>query len=80
MKKVTWDNETNFSITVAMLIGQIELYDHIWSIRDDLDEGLHFKEAIELVKKFIEVIENIPDCCADSFSYEMIDELREEYL
>lgn len=56
-----------------MLIGQVELYDHIWSIRDDLDEGLHSREAIELVKKFIEVLENMPDGCADSFPYEMID-------
>lgn len=63
-----------------MLIGQVELYDYIWSIRDDLDEGLHSREAIELVKKFIEVLENIPDGCADSSPYEMIDELRVEYL
>ncbi len=79
-EEATWYNETNFSVTVAILIVQMEIYDHIWNIRNDLDEGIHSKEAIELVKEFIEVLEDIPDGCADSFPFEMIDELREEYL
>lgn len=79
-EEATWDNETNFSVTVAMLIGQIEIYDHIWAIRNNLDEGVHSKEAVELVKEFIEVLEDIPDGCADSFPFDMIDELKEEYL
>lgn len=79
-EEATWDNETSFSVTVAMLIGQIEIYDHIWAVRNDLDEGIHSKEAIELVKEFIKILEDIPDGCADSFPFDMIDELKEEYL
>lgn len=43
------------------------------------DEGEHSSEAIELVRKFVKMLEEIPDGCADLFLFELIDELRNEY-
>ena len=40
----------------------------------------HSRKAIQLVREFIEILEKIPDGCADPFPFELIDELKEEYL
>lgn len=40
----------------------------------------HSIEGIELAKEFIACLEDILDGCTDSFPFNMIDELREEYL
>ncbi len=74
------ENEMNFSRDVSMLISQIEIYDQIWFVRHMPKEGKHSTEAIDLVKDFISLLEAIPDGCAESFPFGMIDELREEYL
>ena len=42
----------------------------------DLQTG----EAIPLVREFIQLLEEIPDGCAEVFPFEIIDLLREEYL
>ena len=74
------DNEMHFSRDVDMLVSQIEIYDQIWYVRHMPKEGKHSVEAISLVKDFIILLESIPDGCAESFPFETIDELREEYL
>ncbi len=74
------DNEMDFSCDVSMLISQIEIYDQIWYVRHMPKEGKHSAEAIVLVKEFISLLEEIPDGCAESFPFEIIDELKEEYL
>lgn len=40
----------------------------------------HSIEGIELVKEFIACLEDIPDGCTEFFSFDVIDELRGEYL
>lgn len=74
------DNESNFSIDVGMIISQLEIYDQIWFVRHMPKEGEHSREAIELVAEIVSRLEDIPDCGAECFPFELIDELKEEYL
>ena len=74
------DNESNFSIDVGMIISQLEIYDQIWFVRHMPKEGDHSREAIELVAEIVSRLEDIPDCGAECFPFELIDELKEEYL
>lgn len=74
------ENEFNFSRDVDALISQIEIYDQIWFVRHMPPEGKHSAEAVELVKEFVEQLEEIPDACAERFPFDIIDELKREYL
>ena len=74
------DNEMNFESEVWKLISQIEIYDQIWFVRNTPNMGKHSKKAVDLIAEFIAVLEEIPDGCAETFPFEMIDELRTEYL
>ena len=44
------------------------------------EEGQHSREAIDLVEEFTDKLEEIPDGGAELFPFELIEELREEYL
>ena len=74
------ENEMDFARDVSMLISQIEIYDQVWFVRHMPKEGKHSTEATDLVRNFISLLEEIPDGCAERFPFEIIDELREEYL
>ncbi len=74
------DNEFEFREDVEVLIGQIELYDRFWLDHNGDISAKHSRQAVELVKKFIAKLEEIPDGCAEFFPFETIDELRREYL
>jgi hypothetical protein len=74
------ENEFSFSAEVDMLISQVEIYDQIWCARHVPKQGKHSAEAIGLVKAFISKLEDIPDGCAELFPFELIDELKEEFL
>ncbi len=88
----TESNEFRFSTEVDRLVFQIEVYDQIWYARGSKDhpgvcrkdeDGLmhgHSREGIELVKQFVEGLKKIPDGCAEQFPFELIVELRKEYL
>lgn len=73
-------NEIDFSIDVDMLVSQIEIYNQIWYARHMTENSNHSREVVELVKEFIARLEEIPDGCAESFPFELIDTLRKEYL
>ena len=81
-------NEFNFSMDVGRLVSQIEIYDHVWFVRegrtraigDDSVSEKHSSKAVELVGRFVAELEEIPDGCAELFPFELIDELRSEYL
>lgn len=79
-EEVNYNNEGNFCVTVGMLIQQIEIYDQIWTVRNLSDSNKHSKKTAELVKEFITVLESIPDKCAEYFPYDVIEDLRREYL
>ena len=76
------DNEMQFSQDVDQLISQIEIYDQIWYARHmpEDHEQQHSEEAVALVREFVEVLESIPDGCAETFPFETIEELTREYL
>ena len=40
----------------------------------------HSKEAVDVIREFVKKLEEIPDGCAETFPFELIDELKEEYL
>ena len=73
-------NELDFSIDVDMLVSQIEIYDQIWYVRHVPEDGAHSAEAVALVREFIEKLEEITDGCAEIFPFELIEELKKEFL
>lgn len=80
-------NEMNFSADVSLLVYQIEVYDQVWYARPGEVDGIpgiegakHSTKAVALVKEFIAKLETICDGGAECFPFELIDELRAEYL
>jgi hypothetical protein len=75
------ENESEFGFDVAMLISQVEIYDQIWCARNvSTVKGEHSAKAIGLIKEFVAKLEKIPDGCTESFPFELIEELKEEFL
>ena len=87
-KEANERNEFNFSMDVERLVSQIEIYDQVWFVRegrthaisDNSESEKHSSKAVELVRRFVAELEEIPDGCAELFPFELIDELRSEYL
>jgi hypothetical protein len=73
-------NESAFEFDVQTLIWQIEIYDQVWYARHVPASGSHSVEVKELVREFVAMLEEIPDGCAERFPFELIDELKEEFL
>lgn len=73
-------NEMDYNYDVGMLISQIEIYDQIWFVRHSPKRGRHSVEAIELVREFVERLEDMDIYDAERFPYDTIDELKKEYL
>ena len=79
-------NESDFSCDVGQLVSQIEIYDQIWTVRAMKQSVVNSKgrrhslRTRELVAAFVKALEEIPDGCAECFPFEMIDNLRGEYL
>ena len=73
-------NEMDFSVDVQQLVSQIEIYDQYWSVWHVPKEGEHSEETVQLVRVFVDKLLAIPDSGAEYFPFELIDELREEYL
>lgn len=59
-----------------MIISQLEIYDQIWFVRHMPKKGEHSREAKKLVAEIVSRLENIPDGGAESFPFELIDELN----
>ena len=73
-------NEAEYIIAVNQLISQIEIYDQIWFVRNIPKSGNHSLEARDLVIEFISILEDIPDECAERFTFDIIKELKEERM
>ena len=73
-------NEWDFSLDVRRLLYQAEIYDRIWFVRHMPENGKHSHEGISLIQDFVKYLEEIPDECAECFPFEMIEELKKEYL
>ena len=79
------ENEMSFSLDAERLVDQIEIYDQVWLKRHPgqepgTDGKRHSEEAKGLVRRFIAELEAIPDGCAECFPFDMIEELKQEYL
>ena len=74
------ENETAFGSEVVQLLSQIEIYDQVWSARHMPPKGEHSREAVELVREFVTRLEEIPDGCSETFPFNVINELKQEYL
>lgn len=85
-KQANDGNESDFSCEVGQLVSQIEIYDQIWTVREMKQSVINSKgrrhslRTRELVTAFVKALEEIPDGCAECFPFEMIDNLRGEYL
>ncbi len=74
------ENESEYYAEVNQILNQVEIYDQVWYVRYTPENGKHSEEAVILVKEILEKLENIPDGCAECFPFEIIEELKEEYL
>ena len=72
-------NEMDFDVEVGRLINQIEIYDQIWFVRHMPKDRKHSAEAKELVAEFIQVLKEIPVSDSETFPYDTISELAQEY-
>ena len=70
-------NEFDFYREVRQLVYQIELYDQVWTARNSID-GIN--KVVDLVKEFVAILEQIPDGCAENFPFDLIEELKQDYL
>lgn len=73
-------NEYDFRVDVNAIVSQIAIYDQVWFGRHMPSEGRHSREAICLVQEFVARLETIPDGCAECFPFDLIEELKKEYL
>ncbi len=73
------ENKMSFRIDVVRLFMQVEVYDQYWYVRHTPKDRSHSTEATELVKEFIARLEDIQDLDSETFPFDMIDELKEEF-
>ena len=72
------DNETDYKVETDKLIRQIEVFDELVKKEAGIDTG-HSKEAVELAREFAEVLMMMTDDGGETYPYEEILELGQEY-
>lgn len=78
-KEANEENETSFKVDVDSLLDQLSVYDEYWLEHEEKKNRKHSNHGTQLAKEFINVLENIPDGCAECFPFETIDQLKKEY-
>ena len=79
-----YENEFNLAVLTDKIIQKLEIYDQVWAARDagntvQMENGIrHSKQGIALAQEIIEFLEE-DEGCAETFPYETIDRLREEW-
>ena len=77
----TEKNEFDYGDAVDQIIWQLEIYDWVHYLRNiSSSTQKHSAEGLALVKTIIERLAKIPDGCAEHFPFELIEELRQDYL
>ena len=77
----TEKNEFEYRLAVDQIIWQLEIYDRVHYLRNiPRDDGHHSKEGIVLVEAIIARLEDLPDGGAELFPFDLMDELRQDYL
>ena len=69
-----------YSVDVQRLFMQVEIYDQYCFVRELPKDSKHSTTVIELVKDFIDRLENIQDIDSEYFPFRLIGELKQEYL
>lgn len=83
-------NEFDFCQNTEALLDLVKICDQFWKEREpdqvlkiEKKKGpaaLHSKKAVDLIQAFVDILEEIPDGCAEMFPFEMIDRLKREYF
>lgn len=79
----TEENEMEYSIAVERLFMQVEVYDQYWYVRhlpSDREAQRHSEKCVSLVKEIIGRLENIVDIDSEYFPFDVIRDLKKEYL
>ena len=76
-------NELEFSYQVGKIISQLEIYDQVWVARNlkdavRINDNIHSPKGIQLAKEIIAILME-DEGCAESFPYNIIDELQAEF-
>ena len=80
----SWENESAYTLETGKIIAQLEIYDQVWAARGHHDKAsnepgvIHSREGIDLARKIVAYLED-KDGTADSFPYDLIDDLRREF-
>jgi len=75
-------NESSYEIAVMKLMNQVEIYDQVFYARSGGSASgkvRHSKEGTELVSEILSRLREIPDGCTETFPFELIEELEQEY-
>lgn len=68
-------------VLIRVIISRMKYYKQVLAIESLHSESeKHSSKVVELVRRFVAELEEIPDGCAELFPFELIDELRREYL
>ena len=79
-----YENEFNLAVLTDKIIQKLEIYDQVWVARDagntvQMENGIrHSKQGIALAQEIIEFLEE-DEGCAETFPYETIERLSEEW-
>ena len=73
-------NESEYRSEVYHLLEQAEIYDQVHYARKPDLKSAHSAQGMELMRSFIAELEAIPEGDSEVFPYELIDELKAEYL
>ena len=71
-------NEFEYSLAVDRVIEHLYIYDQIWLSREG-GMAPHSEKAVKWAEEIVKELESIPDECAETFPFVLIDELKYEF-
>ena len=76
-------NESDFWVETNKIVAQLEIYDQVWVARNlkdavRINDNIHSPKGIQLAKEIISILME-DEGCAESFPYNIIDELQAEF-
>ena len=76
-------NESDFWVETNKIVAQLEIYDQVWVARNlkdavRINDNIHSPKGIQLAKEIIAILME-DEGCAESFPYNIIDELQAEF-
>lgn len=76
-------NEADFWVETNKIVAQLEIYDQVWVARNlkdavRINDNIHSPKGIQLAKEIISILME-DEGCAESFPYNIIDELQAEF-